>query len=102
MIKPIHKKAPSYFYNGERRAQILHTRLRNHNMDLNQNLFNRNLMVSPWCRCGDTAETAYHYLLDCPLHIDTRLTMWVEIDPGITITVTHCSGAVKLHLMNRT
>ena len=76
LIKPIQEKQPSYYYTGERRAQIMmHTRLRNHNADQNQNLFNRNLMPNPRCRCGDTAEMTYHYLLDCPLHTDQRLTM---------------------------
>ena len=42
-----------WLYEGERRAQILHCRLRVRNADLNENLHNRNLKPSPECQCGN-------------------------------------------------
>ena len=45
---------PKHFYTGERRLQILHTRLRTKCSSLNYDIFLRRLNDSPLCRCGDS------------------------------------------------
>ena len=77
-----------WLYEGERRAQILHCRLRVKNADLNENLHDRNLKPSPECQCGNPSETTPHYLLWCPLYENQRLEMLLAIDPQFVIT-TH-------------
>ena len=51
-----------YFYNGNRKLQILHTRFRMQYSDLHEDLFNKRLADYPVCRCGDEID-AEHYLI---------------------------------------
>jgi hypothetical protein len=55
-----------YYTTYTRRAQVLHSRLRLNNADLNDNLANINLAPSPVCACGAERETTAHYLTECP------------------------------------
>ena len=50
---------PKYFYVGNRKAQILHTRLRTNCSSLNLDLFINNISDSPLCQCGNV-ENAQH------------------------------------------
>ena len=43
---------PKYFYTGNRKAQILHTRLRTNCSSLNLDLFLKNIVDTPHCNCG--------------------------------------------------
>ena len=58
------KRVPNHFYVGNRKAQILHTRLRLHCSSLNSDLFNNHITDNNTCLCGDV-ENAEHYLLKC-------------------------------------
>ena len=55
---------PKYYYVGNRRAQILHTRLRTNCSSLNIDLFNKNISDSPLCSCG-SIEDAQHFFFHC-------------------------------------
>jgi len=57
-------KSNSLYYYGERRQQMLHTRLRTRCSSLNQDLYMCNIVQSPLCSCG-SIETVYHYFLEC-------------------------------------
>ena len=57
-------KVPKYYYTGERKPQILHSRLRLGCSSLNADLFNNHIIDNDKCSCG-SAETADHYLLHC-------------------------------------
>ena len=65
---------PKHLYIGERRLQILHTRLRKKCSSLNYDIFLRRLNDSPVCRCGDL-ENAEHFLLQCPIYQQQRITL---------------------------
>ena len=54
---------PLFSY-GERRPQMLHTRLRTKCSALNDHLFRRNIISSSLCICG-LNETTSHYFLEC-------------------------------------
>ena len=56
---------PSYFYSGNRKDQILHTRLRTNCSAFAHDLYSKNIVPSPYCSCG-LAETTYHYFFVCP------------------------------------
>ena len=65
------KRVPNHFYVGNRKAQILHTRLRLHCNSLNSYLFNNHITDNNTCLCGDV-ENAEHYLLKCVNYTDIR------------------------------
>lgn len=72
------EEVPSYYYTqytGRRLPQILHTRLRLQNSDLNKDLHDRSIIESPSCACGYPTEDAHHYLLDCLLYTNLRIEM---------------------------
>ena len=62
---------PKYYYMGNRKAQILHTRLRTNCSSLNMDLFLKNISDSPLCRCG-SLENAQHFFFQCPYFQDQR------------------------------
>ena len=61
------KHTPKYFYTGNRKAQILHTRLRTNCSSLNLDLFLKNIADTPHCNCGTgSIEDQQHYFFHCP------------------------------------
>ena len=85
-IKNSDNEPPAHYYQGNRREQCFHARMRVGNCDLNQYLFERNLKESPYCNCGDHSETSTHFLLICPLYYDQRLQMLQELDPTMPLS----------------
>jgi hypothetical protein len=65
---------PAYFYDGERKQQILHCRLRLGISDLNGHKFKRFIEENPHCACGHHIEDSEHFLLFCPLYKRERQT----------------------------
>ena len=65
------KKAPVYYYIGDRRSQILHVRLRLGCSSLNSDLFRNHLRDDDKCACGHP-ETSHHYFLECRRYIEIR------------------------------
>ena len=63
---------PVYSYIGARHPQIIHTKLRLHISDLNDDLVNRHVSNDASCKCGAVSETVEHYLLHCPLYTQAR------------------------------
>ena len=51
---------PKYYYVGDRKLQVLHTRLRTKCSSLNYDLFLKNVAESLLCNCG-SIESAQHY-----------------------------------------
>ena len=62
---------PKYYLKGTRKAQIYHARLRMNCSSLNETLFNKNIVGSPNCSCGQL-ESVRHYLLQCPRFDEIR------------------------------
>ena len=65
---------PPHFYIGERKAQVVHCKLRLGMSDLNDHLFRRYLSDNRSCNCGYEREDAVHYLVYCPLFQQVRST----------------------------
>ena len=59
-------------YNGSRKAQITHCKLRLGISDLNYDLLNRHLTTNSSCDCGERNETSEHYILLCPRFTHVR------------------------------
>ena len=53
------QQVPKHFFHGERKLQILHTRIRNNCSSLNYDLHSKNTSDSPLCACG-LLENAKH------------------------------------------
>ena len=62
---------PKYYYSKNRKAQILHTRLRTNCSSLNLDLFLKGITDSPMCRCG-SIENSQHFFFHCPYYQQQR------------------------------
>ncbi|MCG8113681.1 MAG: reverse transcriptase domain-containing protein [Candidatus Thiodiazotropha taylori] len=70
-LKKDKKRVPEQYYFGNRKAQILHTRLRTGCSSLNLDLFIKNITDSPLCICG-SIEDAQHFFFHCRLYLRHR------------------------------
>ena len=70
-LKKDKSSVPRYFYSGERKAQVLHTRLRTGCSSLNLDLFLKNISDSPMCQCG-SIENSQHFFFHCNLYLEQR------------------------------
>ncbi|KAK3082452.1 hypothetical protein FSP39_012409 [Pinctada imbricata] len=57
---------PSHFLVGNRKYNVILTRLRNCCSSLNADLFRINLTNTPSCSCGSQSEDVFHFLFECP------------------------------------
>lgn len=65
-------KTPKYYNTGNRKAQIIHAKLRMNCSDLNHDMLLRFLSDSASCSCGHMVENAEHYFLHCPNYANNR------------------------------
>ena len=80
-------KTPSYYYNGNRKSQILMSKLRMECSQLDSHLYRHHLLESSaFESCGHYAEDTEHYLFHCPQYDNIR-HMLDEIDPTVDCTV---------------
>lgn len=77
---------PKYFYLGDRRSQILHTRLRTKCSSLNYEIYLKNLTDSPLCRCG-SIENSHHYFLQCRFYNQQRCELLNNVSQFCHISV---------------
>lgn len=78
------KKPPIYYFTGDRKAQILHTRLRLGCSSLNHDLFRKSIVNDSHCSCGNI-ETVNHYLLSCPNFQVQRNTFFANLQCPLTV-----------------
>ena len=73
IFSPEMTQIPSrFFYNGGRKAQIVHCRLCLGTSELNYDLLNRHLTTNSSCDCGERKETSEQYILHCPRFTHVR------------------------------
>ena len=80
-------KTPLYYY-GKRNVNIKHAQLRMLCSRLNHHLFLLHVVESPSCACGNVCEDINHYLLHCPLYIEERTEMLLQIRNISTVDIT--------------
>ena len=73
---------PKHFFVGNRKAQILYTRLRTNCSSLNLDLFLRNISDSPLCQCG-SVENAQHFFCHCRYYQAQRNELF---NYGVTVS----------------
>ena len=79
---------PDFFQTGERKLNILHTRLRHQCSVLNYDLFRCNLVPDPSCRCGCPCENSYHYFFECILYIGAREMLYATLRHLCPVTLS--------------
>ena len=81
--KPI---VPKHYLFGNRKEQILHTRLRTNCSVLNYDLYMKNIIDSRLCRCNNI-ETVKHFFLECPNYNNQRITLMQTVSRFYSITL---------------
>ena len=66
-------KTPRFFYDGIRKGQIIHSRMRMLCSPLNEHLFNMKIIDIKYCACGANTESPQHYFFECPIYNDLRV-----------------------------
>lgn len=91
---------PPFYFATNRKAEIIHCKLRLEISDLNSDLYKRHLTGDMSCLCGSPIENAHHYLVECPLFDQLRLTTINQIPnfPHVpTKQLTNGSADKSLH-----
>ena len=78
---------PCYYLIGNRKNNIIHTRLRHRCSSLGADLFRVNLKNDPSCPCGWPLEDAIHYFIECPLYAESRNTLIGNIAHFTTFSI---------------
>ena len=71
---------PDYTNVGERKYNIMLTRIRQRSSSLKADLYGVNIIPSPACSCGAPIENADHYFFECPLYINQRNNLFINLD----------------------
>ena len=79
---------PAHFYIGNRKSQVLHTRLRTKCSALNADLFSKGVVISPVCHCG-LIENTYHYFFACPSYQKSRLELFNTVSQICNLTLNN-------------
>jgi hypothetical protein len=70
---------PFYFGWGDRKLNIIHSRLRNMCSSLIADLHLVNLKPSPACICGHGFEDCIHFFLECPFFNEDRAILFNKL-----------------------
>ena len=79
-IKTIPDKISDYTNVGERKYNIMLTRIRHRSSSLKANLYGVNVIPSPACSCGAPIENADHYFFECPLYTNQRNNLFINLN----------------------
>ena len=80
------KSVPDLFYDGNRRLNVEHPRLRKHCSSLNEHLYSKNIVENPLFTCGEVEDT-YHYLFQCPMYQNIRVSMFSALSQFQPLTL---------------
>ena len=78
-IKISFKKVPFYFGWGDRKLNIIHSRLSNVCSSLNADLHLVNLKSRPACSCGHGFENCIHFFFECPLYNENMAILFNKL-----------------------
>lgn len=88
-IKIIPDKIEEYTTTGERKYNIILTRIRHRCSGLKSDLNSVHIIPSAICSCGFQNENAYHYFFDCALYNEQRIRLFRNL--GIPRNETNVS-----------
>ena len=64
---------------GERKDNIMLTRIRHKSSSLKANLYGVNIIPSPVCSCGAPIKNAERYFFECPLYTNQSNTLFIKL-----------------------
>ena len=79
-IKTIPDKIPDYTNVGERKYNIMLTRIRHRSSSLKADLYGVNIIPSHACSCGAPIEMQTTIFFECPLYINQRNNFFINLD----------------------
>ena len=85
-IKTIREKIADHTIFGERRHNIILTRIRHRCSSLKADLFRVNIINNPSCSCGAPFESAEHYFFECELYNEQRIVLIQILNPIINVS----------------
>ena len=77
---------PKYVYTGNRKAQVLHDRIRTKCSSLNNDLYQKGISESPLCLCGHV-ENADHFLMKCHNYQAQRVELVRAVSQHTSVTL---------------
>ena len=77
---------PKYYNSGNRKLQILHTRLRTNGNSLSNDLFLKNIPEAPLCLCGNVENTE-HYFMHCRIYEAQRAELSQTVSQNSPFTL---------------
>ena len=78
------------FYNiGDRKTNIIHTKLRHRCGGLNADLYRVHFKDDPRCVCGHLLEDAIHFFLECPLYQHNRTSLFNYFNNIVPISIEY-------------
>ena len=86
-VRSPHLKPQNFLYVGERKYNILLTRLRHNCSSLNPDLFNVNLIQYSNCNFGALTENVSHFFFECPLYTQPRNLLLAQFIPKYIVTL---------------
>lgn len=85
-VRNLPPKPLNYLSAGERKFNIILTRLRHRSSSLKSDLFNINIIDNRNCSCGAEVENAEHYFFECPLYDVERDRLFRSLPQNYNIT----------------
>ena len=79
-IKTLLKKVPFYFCWGDRKLNIIHSRLRNMCSSPSADFHRANSKPSPACICGHNLEDCIHLFFECPFYNENRAVLFNKLE----------------------
>ena len=80
------RTTPLFYYDGDRKWNVIHARLRMHCSKLNEHLYSKNIVDSPFCHCGQIEDT-YHFFFLCPLYQNIRDSLFAALSDYRPISI---------------
>ena len=88
-IQPVQIPVASFYNIGDRKTNIIHTKLRHRCSGLNADLYRVNLKNDPRCVCGHLFEDAIHFFLECPLYQHDRTSLFNYFNNIVPISIEY-------------
>ena len=79
----------SFYNSGDRKTNIIHTKLRHRCSSLNADLYRVILENDSRCVCGHLFEDAIHFVLECPLNQHDRTSLLNYFNNIVPISIKY-------------
>ena len=88
-IQPVQIPVASFYNIGDRKTNIIHTKLRHRCSGLIADLYRVNLNNDPCCVCGHLFGDAIHFFLECPLYQHDRTSVFNCFNNIVPISIEY-------------